>query len=147
MITRSIRNAVLLSLLAAVLGALPGEATAQANLQIDTPAISALRKSLRERYQQQLSPLYANGAIGLTRDGNVALRDANLVPLAQRAQVNSLIAESNQDLSALYREIARANGHPEWENEIRATFAQRWIDRAKPGWYYQGPNGEWARKQ
>jgi uncharacterized protein len=147
MIPLNIRNAVLVSFLAAFLVALSGSVLAQANLQIDTPAISTLRKSLRERYQQQLSPLYANGAIGLTRDGSIALRDANLVPLAQRAQVNSVIAESNQDLSALYREIARANGHPEWENEIRATFAQRWIDRAKPGWYYQGPNGEWVRKQ
>jgi uncharacterized protein YdbL (DUF1318 family) len=134
---------VLLTLLLA----LSGSAFAQANLNIDTPAIATLRKSLRDRYQQQLAPLYANGAVGLTRDGNVALRDANLVSLAQRAQVNSLVAETNQDLAALYREIARANGHPEWENEIRATFAQRWIDRAKPGWYYQGSSGEWIRKQ
>jgi uncharacterized protein len=143
MISFNRRNAVLL----AVLLALSGAVYAQANLQIDTPAIAAIRKSLRERYQQQLAPLYVSGAIGLTRDGNIALRDANLVPLAQRAQVNSLVADSNQDLAALYREIARANGHPEWENEIRATFAQRWIDRAKPGWYYQGGNGEWIRKQ
>ena len=132
---------------AAALIGVSGAVCAQANLQIDTPAIAAVRKSLRDRYQQQLAPLYASGAIGLTRDGNVALRDANLVPLAQRAQVNSLIAESNQDLATLYREIARANGHPEWENEIRATFAQRWIERAKPGWYHQAPNGEWIRKQ
>ena len=137
------RNAVLL----AVLLAFSGAVYAQANLQIDTPAIATLRKSLRERYEQKLAPLYASGAIGLTRDGNIALRDANLVPLAQRAQVNGLVADSNQDLSALYREIARANGHPEWENEIRATFAQRWIDRAKPGWYYQSANGEWVKKQ
>jgi uncharacterized protein YdbL (DUF1318 family) len=133
--------------IAAVLLALCGTVYAQANLQIDTPAIAAVRKSLRDRYQQQLAPLYASGAIGLTRDGSIALRDANLVPLAQRAQVNSLVADSNQDLATLYREIARANAHPEWESEIRTTFAQRWIDRAKPGWYYQGPAGDWIRKQ
>jgi uncharacterized protein YdbL (DUF1318 family) len=136
------RNTVLL----AVLLALSGEVFAQANLKIDTPALAALRKSLRDRHQQ-LAPLYSNGAIGLTRDGNIGLRDANLVPLAQRAQVNALVADGNQDRAALYREIARANGHPEWEGEIRTTFAQRWIERAQPGWYYQGPNGEWVRKQ
>ena len=136
------RNGVVLAILLAVCGAASG----QANLQIDTPAIAALRKSLRDRHTQ-LAPLYASGAVGLTRDGSIGLRDANLVPLAQRAQINALIAEGNQDRAALYREIARANGHPEWENEIRATFAQRWIDRAQPGWYYQNASGTWVRKQ
>jgi uncharacterized protein YdbL (DUF1318 family) len=134
-------RAVVLALLIAVAGA----AGAQANLQIDTPAVAALRASLRDRHTQ-LAPLYTSGAVGLTKDGSIGLRDANLVPLAQRAQVNGLIAEGNQDRAALYREIARANGHPEWENEIRATFAQRWIDRAQPGWYYQNASGAWVRK-
>jgi uncharacterized protein YdbL (DUF1318 family) len=133
------------ALLLVLLIAVTGGAAAQANLQIDSPAVAALRASLRERHTQ-LAPLYASGAIGLTKDGSIGLRDANLVPLAQRAQVNGLIAEGNQDRSALYREIARANGHPEWENEIRATFAQRWIDRAQPGWYYQNASGAWVKK-
>ena len=142
MIPLNLRNAVI----AVFLLALAGPVFAQANLKIDTPALAALRKNLRDRHQQ-LAPFYASGAIGLTRDGSIGLRDANLVPLAQRAQVNALIADANQDRAALYREIARANGHPEWEGEIRATFAQRWIERAQPGWYYQNPSGEWVRKQ
>lgn len=120
-------------------------AQSQANLEIDTPAIAALRASLREGHQK-LRPLYESGAVGLTRDGNVGLRDANAVPLAQRAQVNALIAQTNRDRGALYREIAIANGKPEWESEIRATFAQRWIERAPAGWYYQNPGGTWVRK-
>ena len=95
-----------------------GAAAAQANLQINTPAVSALRGSLKEKHGQLL-PFYSSGAVGLTRDGNIALRDANAVPLAQRAQVNALIAGGNQDRAELYREIARANGKPEWENDIR----------------------------
>lgn len=136
-------NAALLALAIALSGV--AAAQSQANLTIDTPAIAALRNSLRDRHQQLL-PYYENGAVGMTRDGAVALRDANVVPLAQRAQVNALIAAANQDRAELYREIARANGHAEWENEIRSTFAQRWIDRAHPGWYYQDPNGNWVRK-
>ena len=131
--------------LLALLIAIADFAAAQANLQIDTPAVKALRTSLRERHKQ-LAPLYASGAVGLTRDGSIGLRDANLVPLAQRAQVNALIAEGNQDRAALYREIARANGKPEWEGDIRATFAQRWIERAQPGWYYQNASGSWVQK-
>ena len=122
-----------------------GGAAAQANLQIDTPAVTALRASLREGHKQ-LRPLYESGAIGLTHDGNVALRDANLIPLAQRAQLNTQIAQSNQDRAALYREIARANGKPEWEGEIRSTFAQRWIERIPAGWYYQNASGVWVQK-
>ena len=141
LLSNSLRIAVLTLLIA-----FTGLAAAQANLQIDTPAVTALRASLREGHQQ-LRPLYVSGALGLTRDGNIALRDANLIPLAQRAQVNAQIAQANQDRGALYREIARANGKPEWEGEIRATFAQRWIDRVPAGWYYQNASGAWVQKQ
>jgi len=135
----------LLIALFAALTAFSGYAAAQANLQIDTPAVSALRASLREGHQQ-LRPLYVSGAIGLTRDGSLGLRDANLIPLAQRAQVNAQLAQANQDRAALYREIARANGKPEWEGEIRSTFAQRWIERAPAGWHYQNASGAWVQK-
>jgi len=117
----------------------------QANLEINTPAIAGLQRSMQQRHAQ-LAPYYASGAVGLTRDGNIALRDANAVPLPQRQQVNALIAAENQDRGALYREIARANGHAEWETDIRNTFGQRWIERAPPGWYYQSAGGTWARK-
>ena len=119
-------------------------ADAQGNLEINTPAIAALQKSMQQRHAD-LAPLYASGAIGLASDGGVALRDASSVPLAQRSRVTALIAAENADRTALYREIARANGHPEWEPDIRKTFAQRWIDRAQPGWWVEGAGG-WARK-
>lgn len=136
-----------LSIVVLVLGLASGaeQAWAQANLEINTPAVASLQSSMQQRHAQ-LAGFYASGAVGLTRDGNVALRDANAVPLAQRQQVNGLIAAENQDRAALYREIARANGRPEWEAEIRATFAQRWIDKAQPGWYYQSAAGAWVRK-
>jgi hypothetical protein len=117
---------------------------AQGNLEVDTPAISALKQSMQQRHVQ-LAPLYASGAVGIAGDGTVALRDAAGVPLAQRAQVTSAIAAENADRAALYREIARANNHPEWEGDVRRTFAQRWIDRAQPGWWVQ-QGGKWVQK-
>lgn len=130
-------------LMAAFLGA--GQAAAQANLEINTSGIAAIQSSMQARHAQ-LAPLYASGAVGLTRDGNVALRDPAAVPLAQRAAVNGLIAAENQDRASLYREIARANNHPEWEADIRNTFGQRWTERAQAGWYYQNASGAWTRK-
>jgi uncharacterized protein YdbL (DUF1318 family) len=121
------------------------QAWAQANLEVNTPAIAALQASMQKRHGE-MATYFANGAVGLTRDGFIALREPNAVPLAQRQQVNGLVAAENQDRSALYREIARANGKPEWENEIRTTFAQRWIDKAVGGWYYQNNAGAWTRK-
>jgi len=122
-----------------------GNAWSQANLEINTPAIAALQASMQKRHAE-LAPLFASGAIGLTRDGSIALRDPNAVPLPQRQQVNGMISAENADRAALYREIARANGKPEWESEIRSTFAQRWIDKAQSGWYFQNNAGAWTRK-
>ena len=77
--------------------------------------------------------------------------DHPLVRLAPGEQtmlrrVQQLVAEENRDRNALYAEIARANGHPEWESEIRSTFARRWVDNAPGGWWYQDAAGVWKRK-
>lgn len=132
-------------LLAAWLGATALAAHAQANLEINTPAINTLKKAMGDRHAQ-LAAHYASGAVGIARDGSLALADANAVPLAARAGVGALIAAENADRTALYREIARANGKPEWEGEIRNTFAQRWIEKAQPGWKVQNPQGQWVKK-
>lgn len=118
---------------------------AQGNLDVSTPAIVAIQSAMQARHAN-LAPLYDSGAIGLTRDGKVALRDASSVPLPQRGALNGLLASENADRTSLYREIARANGHPEWETQVQATFAQRWVDKARKGWWFQGPNGDWSRK-
>ncbi|MDB5805013.1 MAG: hypothetical protein JWN73_2335 [Betaproteobacteria bacterium] len=139
-------NRIFRQLLAALLLTLfAGLAQAQANLQLNTPSIETLKKSMRERHAQ-LKPFLENGAVGLTREGGMALRDANAVPLPQRAAANSLVAAENADRSSLYKEIAVANGKPEWEGEIRNTFAQRWIERAQPGWYVQNAQNQWVKK-
>jgi uncharacterized protein YdbL (DUF1318 family) len=139
------RNPVYRFILLMLLLSVSNPGYTQANIEIDTPAISSLRQSMQQRHSQ-LETYYERGAVGLTRDGLIAMRDANALPLAARQPVNALIAAENQDRNALYREIARANSHPEWEADIRATFGQRWIDLARPGWWYQATNGSWVRK-
>ncbi|MDP1559365.1 MAG: YdbL family protein [Nitrosomonas sp.] len=123
----------------------PHVSFAAADIEADTPTITNLKQSMQQRHSQ-LEAFYTSGAVGFTQDGLIAMHDANAVPLAARQLVNSLIAAENQDRIALYREIARANNHPEWEGEIRSTFSQRWIKLAKSGWWYQESNGSWAQK-
>ena len=136
-------------LLAAVGGVLdfiiPPAQAAAADLTISTPAIRQLTQSMETRHAQ-LKKYYDAGSIGLTRDGLVQVRDQNLVPLPERNSVRKLVAEENADRTNLYREIAAANGHPEWETDIRTTFAERWASKAAAGWYYQDASGEWKQK-
>ncbi len=135
----------LIQILLVVGALLAGAVQAQTNLEINTPAITSLKDAMQARHAQ-LAPFYASGAVGIARDGSVQMRDANAVPLAQRQAAGGLVAAENNDRSALYREIARANSHPEWEAEVRSTFGQRWIEKAQPGWYYQNASGAWVRK-
>lgn len=120
-------------------------AHAQADINIRTPAIQAIRERMRQRFDS-LRPYFASGAIGMTADGRIAMRDPAALPLRDRATLNQLVAEDNRDRDAVYREIAVANGHPEWEQQIRETFAREWIERAESGWYYQDVGGNWKRK-
>ena len=82
----------------------------------------------------------------MTNNGLVEVRDLNAVALRERKSVKTLVADENRDRNALYVEIARANGHPEWEADIRKTFAARWIANAPAGWWYQNAGGQWQRK-
>lgn len=123
-------------------------AQAEADIDISSPEIKAVTASMGARWPQ-LEPFFASGAIGLTNDGRIELRDQAAVPLAERALVKRLIAEDNKDRDTLYLEIAKANKHPEWEPQIRKIFARRWHESpkgAKSGWYYQNDAGAWVQK-
>ncbi|MBA8886064.1 uncharacterized protein YdbL (DUF1318 family)/predicted small lipoprotein YifL [Dokdonella fugitiva] len=117
-----------------------------ADITIQTPQIQAIQARMRQRFASTLAKYCASGAVGFTRDGFVALRDAASVPLPERAAATAAVADENRDRQAVYREIALANGHAEWEGQIRDTFAKQWIQQARPGWYYQDPSGAWKQK-
>ena len=136
---------VLLVAAGAVLDLLVPTAQAQADLNIATPVVKQLTASMEARHAQ-LKKHYDSGAVGLTRDGLVEVRDQNAIPLPERNATRKLVADENADRASLYREIASANGHPEWETDIRKTFAERWIERASAGWYVQDQGGQWKQK-
>ena len=114
------------------------------DFEFNTPTVNAIKQKMQERHAQ-LADYYARGVIGLTSDGMIGLRDISAVPLAEHYSVNVLIAVENQDRNALYAEIARANGHQEWEGGVRNAFAIRWIQHAQPGWWVQANDG-WEQK-
>ena len=139
-------GSLLATFAAAILDALVPAAHAQgnANIDIESPEIRAIAASMSQRFPQ-LEKYFTSGAVGLTANGLIDIRDQGAVPLPERAAVKRLVAEDNTDRAALYAAIAKANGHPEWEADIRQTFARRWVARARPGWYYQ-EGGAWKQK-
>lgn len=115
-------------------------------LNVSSPAITRITASMAKRFGQ-LEKYFASGAVGLTNDGNIDVRDLNAVALPERATVKRLVAEDNADRAQLYAEIAKANNHPEWETDVRKSFARRWVATgAKSGWYYQDDGGTWKQK-
>ena len=118
----------------------------EVDITIRTPAIQAIQDRMAARFQSGLRPHFDSGALGFGNDGLVVLRDASKVPLKDRVSVNQLVAEDNRDRNAVYREIAVANNHPEWEDQIRQTFSRQWIASARAGWWYQAADGSWKQK-
>ncbi|GAB3732785.1 YdbL family protein [Luteimonas pelagia] len=129
-----------------LVGIAPAHAQSRPDITIETPSIQALKSKMAARFDSTLRAHFDSGALGFTRDGLVVVRDAGKVGLAQRVAVNEAVAADNRDRRAVYREVAVANGHPEWEGQIREVFATQWIARARSGWWYQDAGGGWKQK-
>lgn len=125
---------------------IPSAHAQSVNIDIEGPQINAIKQRMVERQRRHLAAWLDAGAIGLDNTGLIEIRDRSAVPLSERRQMERIVAEENADRRAVYREIAVANGHPEWEERIRETFADRWIANARDGWYYQDESGNWQRK-
>jgi uncharacterized protein YdbL (DUF1318 family) len=140
-------SGVMLMAAANLLDFLVADAQAQqAEIDINTPQINAIKARMAQRQRQHLDALFDAGAIGFSSDGLVTVRDRSAVPLSERRNIESIVADENRDRKAVYREIAVANGHPEWEKEIQETFAREWVRNARKGWFYQDSNRAWRQK-
>jgi hypothetical protein len=117
-----------------------------ADLDISSPTIQAIQAQMTDRHEQ-IKQYYDNGAIGLTYNGLITLHDPAKVPLRSRNQVNQWIEQENADRTSLYHEIALANGHVQWANDIQTTFAARWIEKANVGWWYQDEKANWQQRK
>ena len=133
-------------LIASVSGLLISDAVAaQPDFSVNTPEIKRLQSKMASRHGK-LAGFYNKGAIGFDSQGLVAWKDKNAVSIKERGTLNSLLKEENRDRNNLYKAIANANGHPEWEKDVRAVFAKKWSEKARAGWWYQTSSGAWKQK-
>ncbi len=133
---------ILISFLQSII---PAAQAQQPDINISSPGINKLKSLMKQRHKK-LSPYYNSGAVGMENNGLITVRNAKAVPLKQRNTVKKLVSDENRDRNQLYRDIAKANGHPDWETDIRKTFARRWIANAPGGWWYKDASGNWRTK-
>lgn len=126
----------------------PAEAFAeQADINVTTPAIRALKESIKNR-ADTLKPFLDRGNAGLSNDGLILVRNSDGLSLKDKAMLTRLAEAENNDRNALYREIAKANNFPpEKVTNIKKIFAGSWIKNARTGWWVQNPDGAWSRKK
>lgn len=125
----------------------PREAYAQqADINLSTPAIRALKDSIQKR-ADEIKPFMDRGNVGISNDGLLVIRSSDGLNLKDKAQLNRLIDAENRDRNALYAEIAKANNFsPDKVSDIKKIFAGSWIKNARDGWWIQNPEGKWSRK-
>jgi uncharacterized protein YdbL (DUF1318 family) len=124
----------------------PGEALAQeADINVTTPAIRALKEAIKKRAESVKSFL-DSGNLGIAKDGLLAIRSKEGMSLKDQASLSRLVNAENSDRKTLYMEIAKANNFPpERVSDIKSIFAKSWIKQAQKGWWVQSPGGQWNR--
>ncbi|HJR74960.1 MAG TPA: DUF1318 domain-containing protein [Luteimonas sp.] len=129
-----------------LLGISPAYAQSAPDITIKTPAIQAIQSRMASRFDGSLRKHFDSGALGFGNNGEISVRDASKIALGERVAANQAVADQNRDAKAVYREIAVANNHPEWEGQIRSVFARQWAESARGGWWYQDAGGAWKQK-
>jgi len=101
----------------------------------------------------RLTVLFDSGAVGLTNQGLIMVRDKSKTS----AQDDGLISAENQSRKTVINSMAKAilkitkvkESKPALDQVLgkaAATYAETKRDAAKPGWWYQLPNNRWLQK-
>ncbi len=121
---------------------------AEPNVDIDvsTAAIRQLKAAMSQR-AEQLKPYLRSGAVGISNQGLLEVRDLDGLGLRDKAEVRKSVDAENRDRLSLYREIAESNGLSAADvPRIQRIFAETWIDKAEPGWQVQAKDGAWSKR-
>ena len=113
---------------------------------VSSPAIDSIKEKIKQRFDD-LKPYFNAGAIGEANDGLVAIRDASVLPMKDRANLNRIVNEENADRKALYEEVAKELGVEDKDlPKVRRSFADKWQAFAGTGWWVQDVAGNWSKR-
>lgn len=127
--------------------ALVGPATAHAEdaTQVSNSAIRGLKNQIAANHKQ-LAPFYGQGAVGITNNGYLEVRDTSGLNLKDVGRVKGLVKQDNNARAKLYQEVAKALNVPTQTAKVQKVFADMWRSKAASGWWVQGDSGSWGRK-
>ncbi len=121
-------------------------AFAQEATSVSTPAIRALKESMRNRFPS-LKPYFDAGNVGETNKGWLEVRDEAGLNLQAKAALRNAVRDENADRTKLYAEVAKALAIEANQIEkIQKIFAEEWAKSAAVGWWVQKEDGAWAKK-
>jgi hypothetical protein len=99
-----------------------------------------------------LKVLFEEGTLGLTEEGDVAVRTYGDRGRAAQKELRRLVRAENNDRHVLYRAMTDAGGF-DGDLAVRMidytedVFAEQWATQAPKGWWIQDSRGQWFRKQ
>jgi len=121
-------------------------AYAQEATSVSTPAIRALKESMKGRFPT-LKPYFDAGNIGESNKGLLDVRDETGLNLQAKAALRNAVKDENADRMKLYAEVAKAlNIEANQIEKIQKIFAAEWAKSAAAGWWVQNEAGAWAKK-
>jgi uncharacterized protein YdbL (DUF1318 family) len=121
-------------------------AYAQEATNVSTPAIRALKDSMKARFPT-LKPYFDAGNVGETNKGLIEVRDETGLNLQAKSALRNAVKDENADRSKLYAEVAKAlNIESSQIEKIQKIFAAEWAKSAVAGWWVQNEDGAWAKK-
>lgn len=120
---------------------------ADAHADVTTVSNAAIRglKSQIADHLKQFAPFLNSGAVGIDKNGYIALRDAGGVPAAQQGRLRQLINADRGLRDRLYAEVAKAR-KTDQVDKVRSIFADTWRNEARGGWFVQDNSGAWRKK-
>jgi len=125
----------------------PTEAYAEIDIEVSTPAIRALKDSLKQRFPL-LKPFYDRGSIGENNMGLIETKDLTGLNLKEKADLSRLVEQENKERKDLYTEIMKANKFgPDVLPQIQKIFANSWREKSQPNWWIQNDKGDWEKKK
>lgn len=139
------QNSLLMNALYAMGAALtPTAAHAEDATSISNAAIRGLKAQMEQNHGQ-LAPFYASGNIGISKDGSLALRNTDGLPMKQLASLKRLVSAENGLRKSLYAEVAKALDTTE-VGKVQGIFAEKWRSHARQSWWIQDNSGRWLQK-
>lgn len=112
---------------------------------VTNPTIDAIKESLKKR-SPKLIPYFESGAIGEGNQGILVIKDISVLPMRDRAKLNAVVKEENDDREKLYQEVAKELGVKDKDlPQVRQSFAKEWQKFARSGWWIQLQSGDWKR--